>query len=236
MAAELARGYGETSRLPCLIAEMGEILDEACAKYGYSFSSDSESDFESSLPWASIKDCNLPGAEILKSLVFSTLALGPYDNIGWDQKKSDAGEDDDEDSDEGCFVANGYRKMTKEEHKDYNNQINENMGFDVVVPTDVAGCGILKPFWRSFEVDEPVSNLLKYCAELAVKSYNKNYKTTFAFGKLLKANKETCCSVNYITFEAMDGSGVHETFQAIVHEEAPLSGYKVCFCRIKPKS
>ncbi|KAE9464153.1 hypothetical protein C3L33_03939, partial [Rhododendron williamsianum] len=80
-------------------------------------------------------------------------------SIGWDQKKSYAGEDDDEDSDEdddddsdeGCF------------------------GFDVVVSTDVAGCGILKPFRGSFEVDEPVSNLLKYCAELAVKSYNKNY-------------------------------------------------------------
>ncbi|KAG5558213.1 hypothetical protein RHGRI_008217 [Rhododendron griersonianum] len=109
-------------------------------------------------------------------------------------------------------------------------------GFDVVVPTDVAGCGILKPFRGSFEVDEPDSNHLKYCAVLAVKSYNKNYKTTFAFGKLLKANKEACCMVNYITFEAMDGSGVRETFQAIVHEDEPLSRYKVRFCRIKPKS
>ena len=48
-----------------------------------------------------------------------------------------------------------------------------------MVPTDVVGCGILKPFRRSFEVDEPISNHLKYCAELAVKSYNKNYVSTY---------------------------------------------------------
>lgn len=55
MAVELARGCGETLRLQYVIAEMGEILKEAYAEYGYSFPSDSESDFESSLPWVSIK-------------------------------------------------------------------------------------------------------------------------------------------------------------------------------------
>lgn len=75
--------------------------------------------------------------------VLKLMKLVNCNSIGWDQKKSYAGEDDDEDSDEdddedsdeGCFVANGYRKMTKEEHEDYNNQINENMV--------ISKCGIL---------------------------------------------------------------------------------------------
>ncbi|KAG5529529.1 hypothetical protein RHGRI_030058 [Rhododendron griersonianum] len=169
--------------------------------------------------------------------VLKLMKLVDCNSIGWDQKKSYTGEDDDEDSDEGCFAAIGYRKMTKEEHEDYNNQINENMGFDVVVPTDVVGGvvylshsgGALR--WMS--LFRTISNIAQ---NWLLSPTTRIIKQHLRLASSSRQHMETCCSVNYITFEAMDGSGIHETFQAIVHEEAPLSGYKVCFCRIKPKS
>lgn len=45
----------------------------------------------------------------------------------------------------------------------------------MVVPAEVSGCGILKPFQWSLEEGEPGLDHLKRNAELAVKSYNKKH-------------------------------------------------------------
>ncbi|KAG5531924.1 hypothetical protein RHGRI_026508 [Rhododendron griersonianum] len=136
-------------------------------------------------------------------------------------------EDVEDDSD-------GMHEMTDKEHEEYERQIKESDGFDVMHFPCSFGFGKIVPLF-SFALDEVVEDLKSY-SQLALKQYNKIENRKLEFVKVVKANRQGVAGFLYfITFDVKDLDdivGCTMEFQAEVWDG--ISKTTTELCRPKP--
>ncbi|KAE9450821.1 hypothetical protein C3L33_17279, partial [Rhododendron williamsianum] len=136
-------------------------------------------------------------------------------------------EDVEDDSD-------GMHEMTDKEHEEYERQIKESDGFDVMHFPRSFGFGKIVPLF-SFALDEVVEDLKSY-SQLALKQYNKIENRKLEFVKVVKGNRQGVAGFLYfITFDVKDPDdidGCTMEFQAEVWDG--ISKTTIVLCRPKP--
>ncbi|CAL5354486.1 unnamed protein product [Camellia sinensis] len=110
--------------------------------------------------------------------------------------------DDDSDVEDD---SDGMHEFTDKEFQEYDRQLTQSDGFDVMCFPRSFGCGGTSPV---FNLDEIADNL-KTFAELALKQYNDKELKNLEFVKVVKANRGLCAGfMYYITFDVKDADAV----------------------------
>ncbi|XP_028065035.1 uncharacterized protein LOC114268124 [Camellia sinensis] len=106
--------------------------------------------------------------------------------------------DDDSDVEDD---SDGMHEFTNKEFQEYDRQLTQSDGFDVMHFPRSFGFGGTSPV---FNLDE-IADDLKTFAELALKQYNDKEFKNLEFGKVMKANWGLCVGFKYyITFDVKD--------------------------------
>ncbi|KAF5932428.1 hypothetical protein HYC85_028599 [Camellia sinensis] len=113
--------------------------------------------------------------------------------------------------------SDGMHEFTDREYQEYNRQITESDGFDVMSFPRSFACGTTTPLYNLNEIADD----LKALSELALKEYNEKEHTNLEFVKVVKANAAVCAGCKYyITFDITDAAaavdGGTTEFQACV--------------------
>ncbi|CAL5354488.1 unnamed protein product [Camellia sinensis] len=114
--------------------------------------------------------------------------------------------------------SDGMHEFTDREYQEYNRQITESDGFDVMSFPRSFACGTTTPLSNFNEIADD----LKAFSELALKEYNEKEHTNLEFVKVVKANAAVCAGcMYYITFDIRDAAaaavdGGTTEFQACV--------------------
>ncbi|KAH7859022.1 hypothetical protein Vadar_030506 [Vaccinium darrowii] len=139
------------------------------------------------------------------------------DDFDYDSDYSDYDNDySDYDSDYSDYGGR-FRSMTRAERERYNEQIRESGGFDVDVPPDVAGIGLIRP--SNFDKYPQFFEELENCSRYAIDHYNFNNTTNYLFMRPVKVCSQMVAGRNhYITFEAKaTAAAAPMYFQALVY-------------------
>ncbi|KAI8538655.1 hypothetical protein RHMOL_Rhmol09G0121600 [Rhododendron molle] len=130
--------------------------------------------------------------------------------------------------------SDGMHEMTDKEHEEYERQIKESDGFDVMHFPRSFGFGKIVPLF-SFALDEVVEDLKSY-SQLALKQYNKIENRNLELVKVVKANRQGVAGFLYfITFDVKDPDDIDGRtmeFQAKVWDG--ISETTIELCRPKP--
>ncbi|CAL5430320.1 unnamed protein product [Camellia sinensis] len=121
--------------------------------------------------------------------------------------------DDDSDVEDD---SDGMHEFTDKELQEYDRQLTQSDGFDVMYFPRSFAFGTTMPV---FNLDE-IANKLKTFSELALKQFNEKEGRNLEFVKIVKANRTICAgSRYYITFDVKDANAVDDgtmEFQACV--------------------
>ncbi|CAL5427646.1 unnamed protein product [Camellia sinensis] len=110
--------------------------------------------------------------------------------------------DDDSDVEDD---SDGMHEFTDKEFQEYDRQLTQSDGFDVMYFPRSFGFGGTSPV---FNLDE-IADDLKTFAELALKQYNDKEFKNLEFVKVVKANRGLCAGFKYyITFDVKDADAV----------------------------
>ncbi|CAL5363039.1 unnamed protein product [Camellia sinensis] len=127
--------------------------------------------------------------------------------------------------------SDGKHEFTDRKYQEYNRQITESDGFDVMSFPRSFACGTTVPLYNF----DQIADDLKSFSELALKEYNEKKHTNLEFVKVVKVNVADCAGfLYYITFDVRDAAAVNGgtmEFQAcvwdgIAHTEVIISRLK----------
>ncbi|KAI7995193.1 UPF0725 protein [Camellia lanceoleosa] len=97
--------------------------------------------------------------------------------------------------------SDGMHEFIDREYQEYNRQITESDGFDVMSFPRSFACGTTIPLSNFNEIADD----LKAFSELALKEYNEKEHTNLEFVKVVKVNKAVVAGfLYYITFDVVD--------------------------------
>ncbi|CAL5430315.1 unnamed protein product [Camellia sinensis] len=127
--------------------------------------------------------------------------------------------------------SDGRHEFTDREYQEYNRQITESDGFDVMSFPRSFACGTTAPLYNF----DDIADDLKSFSELALKEYNEKEHTNLEFVKVVKVNVAGVAGfLYYITLDVRDAAAVDGgtmEFQAcvwdgIAHTEVVISRLK----------
>ncbi|CAL5368873.1 unnamed protein product [Camellia sinensis] len=127
--------------------------------------------------------------------------------------------------------SDGRHEFTNREYQEYNRQITESDGFDVMLFPRSFACGTTTPLHNFDEIADD----LKSFSELALKEYNEKEHTNLELVKVVKVNVASVAGfLYYITFDVKDATAVDGgtmEFQACVWDG--IAHTKVVISRLK---